>query len=107
MANRSEKGRITLLSLSIPIVIEQVLRSLMGTINTFMLSRVSDDASAAAGVANQALNVVIMAATMLASGTAVVINQCLGAGETKRAARLTVRRVPSEVVVPSWMELST
>ena len=66
MANRSEKGRITLLSLSIPIVIEQVLRSLMGTINTFMLSRVSDDASAAAGVANQALNVVIMAATMLA-----------------------------------------
>ena len=99
MANRSEKGRITLLSLSIPIVIEQVLRSLMGTINTFMLSRVSDDASAAAGVANQALNVVIMAATMLASGTAVVINQCLGAGETKRAARLTMNSLTVSAAV--------
>ena len=82
--------KMTLLSLAIPILIEQILRSLMGTVNTFMLSRFSDDAAAAVGVANQVLNVMNMFSTMLASGAAVLINQNLGAGRDRDAARVTM-----------------
>ena len=90
MNMQKDKKRMTLLTLAIPILIEQILRSLMGTINTFMLSRLSDDASAAVGVANQILNLVIIASTMLASGAAVVVNQNLGAKKKREAAQITM-----------------
>ena len=86
--------KMTLLSLAIPILIEQILRSLMGTVNTFMLSRFSDDAAAAVGVANQVINIFTMAATMLASGTAVVVNQNLGAGNNSTTRRLPPTAYP-------------
>lgn len=77
--------KTVLLPLALPILAEQILRLLMGTVNTLMLSRYSDDAVAAVGVSNQVLNVVIIAATMIASGAAVIINQNLGAGRDKEA----------------------
>lgn len=85
-----KKGGLRLVPLALPILMEQILRSLLGTVNTFMISRISDEASAAVGVANQVLNVVIIAATMLASGTAVLVNQNLGAGKEREASRITM-----------------
>ena len=84
---------MSLLRLAIPILIEQVLRSLMGTVNTFMLSRISDNAAAAVGVANQILNIVITASTMISTGAAVLINQNLGAGHDRRAAQITMNAI--------------
>lgn len=86
----NQKGGLRLLPLALPILLEQILRSLLGTVNTFMISRISDEASAAVGVANQVLNVAIIAATMLASGTAVLVNQNLGAEKEQQAARITM-----------------
>ncbi len=99
--------KITLLSLAVPILIEQILRSLMGTVNTFMLSRFSDDASAAVGVANQILNVVIIAATMLASGTAVVVNQNLGAGKNREAAHITMNSITISALAGAALSVVT
>lgn len=82
----SEDG--TLLRLMLPILTEQILRSFIGTANTFMLSRISDEASAAVGVSNQILNVVMITATMTASGAATLINQYLGAGKRREAAHV-------------------
>ena len=93
------QSSMRLLPLALPILVEQLLRSLMGTVNTFMLSRLSDEASAAVGVANQILNVVIIAATMLASGTAVVINQNLGAGKNREAAQITMNSISVSALV--------
>lgn len=80
---------MTLLTLTIPILIEQILRSLMGTVNTFMLSRLSDDAAAAVGVANQVLNVVNMGSSMLATGAVVLVNQAIGGRRGRDAAVIT------------------
>ena len=108
MANQhGNSKKMTLLSLAVPILIEQILRSLMGTVNTFMLSRFSDDASAAVGVANQILNVVIIAATMLASGTAVVVNQNLGAGKNREAAHITMNSISISAAVGAVLSLVT
>lgn len=95
--NAIRAGR--LLPLALPIMLEQLLRSLMGTVNTFMVSRISDEASAAVGVANQVINVVIMASTMLAAGTAVLINQNLGAGRDRDAARITMNSLTVSAAV--------
>ena len=82
--------KMTLLSLAIPILIEQVLRNLMGTVNVFMLGNISDDAVAAVGVANQIMNVVVIAFTMIAAGAAVVINQTLGAKKYEEGAKISM-----------------
>lgn len=107
MKMEKEKKRMTLLTLAIPILLEQILRSLMGTVNTFMLSRFSDEASAAVGVANQILNVVIIASTMLASGAAVVVNQNLGAGKKREAAQITMNSVSVSAVIGFALSLFT
>ena len=81
---------MTLFSLTIPILIEQILRSLMGTVNTFMLSRLSDDAAAAVGVANQILSVVNMGSSMLATGAVVLVNQAIGGRRGRDAAVISM-----------------
>ncbi len=79
--------KMTILSLALPILAELVLRNLMGTVNVFLLSRYSDDAVAAVGVANQIINVAVIAFTMISAGAAVVINQTLGAGKQEEAGQ--------------------
>jgi len=79
---------VDVFKIALPIFVEQILRSLMGTVNTFMLSRVSDSASAAVGVASQVLNVVIIASFMMSSGTAIIENQLLGAGKNREAGKV-------------------
>ncbi len=71
--------KLSLAALAVPILVEQVLRNLMGTVNVFMLGNISDDAVAAVGVANQIMNIVICAFTMLGVGAAVLINHAIGA----------------------------
>jgi len=77
-----------ILKLSVPILVEDVLRSLMGTVNTFTLSRVSDSASASVGVTNQILNVVLLVSVMMSAGAGILENQVLGAGRERESSRV-------------------
>ncbi|MBQ3268648.1 MAG: hypothetical protein IJH09_01890 [Clostridia bacterium] len=95
--------KLSLLSLSIPILIEQILRSLMGTVNAFMLSRLSDDAAAAVGVANQVLSVVTIGSSMLATGAAVLVNQAIGGHRDRDAADITVNSLLATGVLGLFM----
>ena len=53
MSSASPAKHPKLLSIAWPIFIEQALRMLIGTVDTFMVSHVSDGAVAALGVATQ------------------------------------------------------
>ena len=77
-----------ILKISVPILIEDVLRTLMGTVNTFTLSRVSDSASAAVGVTNQILNVVLLVSVMMSAGVGIIENQAIGAGDEREGSRI-------------------
>ena len=77
-----------ILRISVPILIEDVLRTLMGTVNTFTLSRVSDSASAAVGVTNQILNVVLLVSVMMSAGVGIIENQAIGAGDEREGSRI-------------------
>jgi Na+-driven multidrug efflux pump len=48
--------KVTLMSLAIPIFFEVILFMTLGVVDTLMLSRISDQAAGAVGIANQLIN---------------------------------------------------
>ena len=87
--NNSLPKQVGLLALTWPIFIELFLHMLMGSTDTFMLSHISDEAVAAVGVANQLVFFMILVFGFVATGTAVVISQSLGAGLKEDARRIS------------------
>ena len=77
--------KLSLISLSIPILFETALRSLMNTVNTFLLSYHSETAAAAVATASQLQRLLMIFYTVVSSGVTVIIAQNLGAGNRKRA----------------------
>lgn len=80
---------LSLVALTWPILIELFLHMLMGATDTFMLSDVSDDAVAAVGVANQLVFFAILLFGFVATGTAVLVSQYLGAGLKEDAKKVS------------------
>ncbi|MBB6734270.1 MATE family efflux transporter [Cohnella zeiphila] len=87
--NRSAVRDFSLFAIAWPIFIESGLQMLMRISDTFMLSRVSDDAVAAVGVANQIIQFAMLAFNFVALGSAVVVSQYLGARREREIGRLT------------------
>ncbi|MBR3304569.1 MAG: MATE family efflux transporter [Christensenellaceae bacterium] len=82
---RTPDGDLSLFRLFFPIFIEMLLSHFMNTANVYIMGRVSDDAVASIGVATQILTLVQFIYVVIGIGVTVVINQNLGAGNTKRA----------------------
>lgn len=82
--------KLTLFSLSWPIFIEILLHMVMGNADTLMLSQFDDKAVAAVGVSNQILQLVIVMFGFIATGTAIIVAQNLGAKQNKTAAEIVV-----------------
>lgn len=68
-----------LFHLTWPIFVESLLAMLIGNVDSIMLSRYSETAVGAVGNANQILNLVTLAFSIIASATGVVVSQYLGA----------------------------
>ncbi|WP_347318004.1 MATE family efflux transporter [Rossellomorea sp. RS05] len=75
------KKRMTLFALTWPIFIEILLHMLMGNADTLMLSQYSDRSVAAVGVSNQILSLIIVMFGFIATGTAILVAQHIGAKE--------------------------
>ncbi len=103
--NMKPDRQISLLSLAIPILVEQVLRNFLGTVNVFMLGNYSDSAVAAVGVANQIMSVVLVTFTMISSGSAVVINQSLGARKDKEAGLISMNAIGISILLGGVVSL--
>lgn len=81
-------AKLSLISLTWPIFVESALQMFLRISDTFMLSKVSDEAVAAVGVANQILIFVVLMFNVIAVGSAVVITQYLGARRNDEIDRL-------------------
>ncbi len=82
---QTAKGSMTLKGLFFPLFIEQLLMNLMGTVNTLMLGRYSDEAVAAVGAANQVIGLIFTFYAVVSGGASIVISHRLGAEEGERA----------------------
>ncbi len=68
-----------LTSLAGPIFIETLLVMMLGAVDTFMLSRHSDNSVAAVGVVNQLMNLVFLLFEVISLGTSILCSQYIGA----------------------------
>lgn len=85
-----------LLALLIPIVIEQLLNSFMGMVDTMMVSNVGSEAISAVSLVDSINNLVIQVFSAMAAGAAIICSQYLGNRDSKgcnKAARQVVLTV--------------
>ena len=80
--------KLSFIKLCWPLVMEYILKYMLTTVNTLILSGYSDDAVAAVGVAGQVTNLNFVIQQALSAGAMVSISQNLGAGNKKRAKNL-------------------
>ena len=87
------------LSLAIPATIENILQTLVGFIDTMMISRIGLLAVTAVGVANTILNVYVAVFIALGVGASALIAQYLGANKAKESQKITNQSVVLALVV--------
>jgi len=80
-------GNRTLFWLLLPIVIEQFLNSLMGMVDTMMVSTVGSEAISAVSLVDAINNLVIQIFSAMASGAAIICSQSIGSGNKKESNR--------------------
>src|SRR3954462_11286888 len=91
----------TLLAIAWPIFTEQTLRILIGTVDTFMVSHVSDGAVAALGIAHQFVVLALICFNFIGIGASVVITHHIGAGDRAGAEKI----VTTAISVNTWIGL--
>ncbi|AOZ92508.1 MATE family efflux transporter [Paenibacillus crassostreae] len=91
MASLRNNDTYSLYNLAWPIMLEMSLQFMIGTVDTIMVSRISDEAVAAVGICNQFFAALFVLFTMISGGAGILVAQKLGAGnelEARKAASL-------------------
>lgn len=82
-----------------PIFLEVFLQILLGTVDTLMVSRISDDAVAVVGISNQLFGALTTLFTTFAGGAGILIAQRMGSGRSGEARTLAIMGVSASVIV--------
>lgn len=77
-----------LTALAGPIFVETLLVMMLGAVDTFMLSRYSDNSVAAVGVVNQLMNLVFLLFEVISLGTSILCSQYIGAGQREKVIQV-------------------
>ncbi|MBR4299914.1 MAG: MATE family efflux transporter [Bacteroidales bacterium] len=77
-----------LASLAGPIFVETLLVMMLGGVDTFMLSRHSDNSVAAVGVVNQLMNLIFLLFEVISLGTSILCSQYIGAGRRDKVIQV-------------------
>lgn len=85
--------------LLIPLVIEQILNALMGTVDTMMVSNVSSSAISAVSLVDSINVLVIQVFSALAAGGTIICSQYMGQKDTKNAIRTAQQLVMVVTVI--------
>ncbi|MGE4320146.1 MAG: MATE family efflux transporter [Acholeplasmataceae bacterium] len=88
-----------LYKISWPIFLELLFFTLLGTVDTIMLSNFSDTAVGSVGVANRILNLFAILVNVLALGIGVVAAQYLGANQVQKAKDTVVTGVVGNLMI--------
>lgn len=92
-------GNVGLWVLAWPIFIEIFLQTLLGTVDTIMVSRISDDAVAVVGISNQLFGALTTLFTTFAGGAGILIAQRLGSGRQEDARVIAIMGVTASTVL--------
>lgn len=97
----SEKERqgFGLWVLAWPIFIEVFLQTLLGTVDTLMVSRISDDAVAVVGISNQLFGALTTLFTTFAGGAGILIAQRMGSKRFSEARTIAIMGVSVSLIL--------
>lgn len=98
-ASTGPKEKLNLFNLTWPIFLEVFLFMLMGIVDTFMLSALSDDAVSGVGAANQYIHIAILVLEVVGTGAAIVVSQYLGSKRYLEASKISATAVSLNLVV--------
>jgi putative MATE family efflux protein len=87
------KTKLSLLALAWPIFVEQGLHVMTGTVDTFMVAHISDQAVAGLGVAHQIVVLAIILFNFIGIGASVSVTHSLGAGDREGARRVATTAI--------------
>ena len=87
---KTDCTKISMFHLTLPILIENVLRVSLSSVDVLMLSFYSEKAVAAVGLINQFAFFLQLLYLMVAIGASILISQNLGAGRTKDAGMISL-----------------
>lgn len=97
--NQEKHRQLSLFMLTWPIFLEVFLFMMMGIVDTFMLSSVSDDAVSGVGAANQYVHIAILILEVVGNGAAIVVAQYLGSKKYLEAAKISALAVTLNLIV--------
>lgn len=83
----------------LPIVIEQILNSLMGMVDTMMVSTVGSEALSAVALVDSINNLVIQIFAAMAAGAVIICSQYIGSGNKKESSRVAGQVVLTVLVI--------
>ncbi|MCM3124910.1 MATE family efflux transporter [Mesobacillus sp. AQ2] len=95
---KKKTAKLSLFAITWPLFIEIMLYMLMGNADTLMLSQYSDNSVAAVGVSNQILSMVIVMFGFVATGTAILVAQNLGAERDDEAREVSSVSIGANLV---------
>lgn len=75
---KNKDNIITIFLLAMPVIIENILQTLLGTVDTYFAGQISDSAIAAISVTNLIVNVFIAFYTAISIGTSAIISRNVG-----------------------------
>ncbi|WP_054955734.1 MATE family efflux transporter [Paenibacillus dakarensis] len=90
--------KLSLFAVTWPIFIDSVLRMMLGTVDVFMLSRISDKATGAVGLANEIIFFCIMMFGFVGIGTSVAVSQYIGARREQEASRIAALAITMNLI---------
>lgn len=85
--------KLSLLAITWPIFIENLLRMLLGNLDTIMLSGYSENAVASVGASNQINSITVILFSVISTGTTIVISQYLGAKMREKADNAAISAI--------------
>ncbi|QHT58978.1 MATE family efflux transporter [Paenibacillus lycopersici] len=97
--------KLSLFALTWPILIDSVLRMMLGSADVFMLSRISDNVAGAVGLANEIIVFCILMFGFVGIGTSVAVTQFLGAGKKETASRISALAISLNVIFGLFVSL--
>lgn len=102
---KNDCSQISILKLALPILIENILRISLSSVDVLMLSFYSEKAVAAVGLINQFVFFLQVLYLMVAVGASILISQNLGAGRTKDAGMISLGSINLGLVFSAVLSL--
>lgn len=91
-----------LVALAWPLFIETTLIMLIGSVDTIMIARYSNDASGAIGVGNQVIGLFNLLFMVISVGTSILVSQFIGAKLQKKVSQVTVLSLMINFILGSF-----